>query len=130
MYGDNNNLLLIILVIALLIFGYYCIRESHKDNEGTKINYGAEYVSPPDGQEEYNRGQEEYGYGQEGSGQGEFGLDRQDYGTDRGCPQEYETKLFEDAGALQPEPQGHHLGFGVGPGLYGSGRYSSEMIGN
>lgn len=31
---------------------------------------------------------------------------------------------------VAPEQPSHNIGFGMGPGLYGSGRHTSEMVGN
>lgn len=113
----NNNLVIIILVVALLIFGYYSIY-----NKEPYLSSKAEILHSPDTSESTNR--EVENIQPPDASQSIPSNQMNDYSG------EYETKLGYLSQELQPEPQGHNLAFGVGPGLYGSGRFTSEMFGN
>ena len=103
----NDNLLLFVVLGLLLIFGICCVWnkkcESDDDNLEKFMNDGKKVKKsqgPPD--------IEFIG----GSGH-----------------QEIEVDAFELIGVASEEPA-HNIGFGMGPGLYGSGRHTSEMVGN
>ena len=107
--SNNNTLLLFVVVAVLVIFGVYCAWGGKFDSQGKKDS----------GSESYANSKKLRGSSQSDI---EFlvqaDVARQDAVDD-----------FQLLGVADEEPA-FQIGFGMGPGLYGSGRHTSEMVGN
>ena len=97
---NNNTLVFLVLLGLLVALGVYCAWGKKHDSNKNESYSNAKSVSS-----ESSKSDIEY-------------LPNPDTGDDG----------FELLG-VAPEEPAFQLGFGMGPGLYGSGRHTSEMFG-
>jgi hypothetical protein len=103
MSRDNNTLLLYVLIGAIVVFAVYCIwGKKHSEGYDPGNEQKASKSQKPDMEL----------------------IDQGDGGRVSTPPDS-----FELIGVASDEPA-FQLGFGMGPGLYGSGRAESSMVGN
>ena len=102
MVRSNNTLLLFVVVGLLVIFGIYCIWEKKPNlNDSEKYSHSKRFRENRTSKSDI-----------------EF-IAQSDEVVD-------DFQLLDVTG----ENPAFQIGFGMGPGLYGSGRHTSEMIGN
>ena len=104
MARSNNNTMLLIVVLLLLVgLGLYCTWNRTHDNKKKNESYSHSSKLRNEKSDI------------------EF-IEQSDQHADIGDD-------FQLIGVAGEEPA-HQIGFGMGPGLYGSGRHTSEMVGN
>lgn len=103
MKQDNNTMILYVVLGLIVLFALYCVFGKDKSESYDSLD------KKPKSQ----------------SSEVEF-IDQGDGGKhyDNNPPD-----AFELIGVAADEPA-HQIGFGMGPGLYGSGRAESSMVGN
>ena len=110
----KDNLLLFVVLGLLLIFGFYCAWGKKSDSDG--------YSNGDDGVERKKISNNIKKVKKSSPPDIEF------IGGSSDGRQEIESDSFELLGVANEEPA-HTIGFGIGPGIYGSGRNTSEMLG-
>lgn len=101
MARKNNTTLLFVVLGLLVIFGIYCAWDKKYDPEESESYINTRNVRDSN----------------------------QDIELLQQADHEPVVDSFELLGVADEEPA-HQIGFGMGPGVYGSGRHTSEMIGN
>jgi len=117
----KNNILIIILIVLLIIFGIYCIFSDK--NKKSESYVQANSNSDGDDFELVNQADENV----LNDGDVQF-IDNNDDSQD-GSQDGSQDDGIQYIGKPPPSDS-FEIGFGMGPGLYGSGRHTSNMVGN
>ena len=110
----KNNILIIILIVLLIIFGIYCIFSDKNKKSESYVQANSEF----DGDDFELVNQSSSGMSNDEDVQ--F-IDNNDNSGD--------DEDIQYIGKPSPSDS-FEIGFGMGPGLYGSGRHTSNMVGN
>ena len=111
----NNNLILFVVLGLIFIFGLYCLLDNKNPGDSTQ---GGEKYSKKSSNKK--RKDVEFLGG---------APPHQEIDFLEGSRQEIESDAFELLGVASNDPA-LELQFGMGPGLLGSGRHTSSMVGN